>query len=211
MKTRSVVVMPTGVGRLLFDPDGGRGWATHQTDDGPVVQLRFQERPDGRIGVAEVHVIGDGLTGTDLRSIPLGRIEATVNRPSAQRQIREHLLRKGPAYNPDEMAPIVSPDVFAPARRPSLRLRIPAIRKRPDEFYERVAELYTYLAGPGGSARPAADIAEANGVPATTVHRWVKEARARGLLAGGERPAYPQRPAYPWGQSQSKKITRRAK
>jgi hypothetical protein len=194
MAVTKLLVFGTGVGRLVFDEDGGGGWATHHTDTGPLVQLRFAERPDGRIGIAEVHVVGaEHVDGTDLRSIPLGRIEATVNRPGADRSVREHVHRSGPTYVPSAFAPTELADVFdtkAVERRPSLRLKIPSSTRKPDNFYARVAELYTWLAGPGGSRRPAVDIADANGTPVTTVHRWVKEARARGLLVGGERPVF---------------------
>lgn len=61
----------------------------------------------------------------------------------------------------------------------------PEGRGRPDSFYEQVVERFTYLATV--SQRPATDLAEANGVPTTTVHGWVKEARRRGLLPAGER------------------------
>jgi len=72
-----------------------------------------------------------------------------------------------------------------PDRAPSLRLRIPTTRIKGDEFYARVAELFSYRAVVSSS--PALDIAAANHVPVSTVHRWVKEARRRGLLVGGER------------------------
>ena len=56
---------------------------------------------------------------------------------------------------------------------------VPAGRK-PDGFYRRVAEVYAELAPL--SRRPAADMAEASGVSAASVHRWVAEARRRGHL-----------------------------
>jgi hypothetical protein len=58
-------------------------------------------------------------------------------------------------------------------------------RRKPDRFYEQIAERFAYLATV--SPRPAMELAKANGVPVTTVHGWVKEARRRGLLAAGER------------------------
>jgi hypothetical protein len=57
----------------------------------------------------------------------------------------------------------------------------PGTRRKPDKFYAHVAEVY--LAQASISDRPAKDLAEANdGLPVSTVHRWLKEARNRGLL-----------------------------
>jgi hypothetical protein len=56
-------------------------------------------------------------------------------------------------------------------------------RGRPEGFYAEVAHDYRHLAQE--SSRPAAELAEARGVPVTTAHRWIKEARRRGLLPPG--------------------------
>jgi transposase-like protein len=66
----------------------------------------------------------------------------------------------------------------------ALKLTVPVGLKRPDAFYAQVADLYSRLAA-GGVRGPAARIAKANDLPVTTVHRWVKEARNRGLLSSG--------------------------
>jgi hypothetical protein len=52
-----------------------------------------------------------------------------------------------------------------------------------EDFYREVVQIYAGLASQVRD--PAARIADANGVPVTTVHRWVKEARRRGLLPAG--------------------------
>jgi hypothetical protein len=86
-----------------------------------------------------------------------------------------------------EMGVQVSTEVVKKWRRQILTLRIPTGLKKPDAFYQRVGELYTMLAD-AGSRRPAQEIADANeGVEVTTVHRWIKEARRRGLLGSGRR------------------------
>jgi hypothetical protein len=56
-------------------------------------------------------------------------------------------------------------------------------RGRPDSFYRDVAHAYRELAQ--STARPAAELAEVGGVPVTTAHRWIKEARRRGFLPPG--------------------------
>jgi hypothetical protein len=69
--------------------------------------------------------------------------------------------------------------------RPRAKLRIPATNPKPPKFYEEVAWAYRELAAQGN--RPAMELAEANGVPVTTVHRWIKEARRRGFLPPGQK------------------------
>jgi hypothetical protein len=68
-------------------------------------------------------------------------------------------------------------------RRRSASVTVPARRPFPFAFYKRVSALYTDLAAEG--PRPAAAIAEASGVPVTTVHSWIKECRQRDLLPAG--------------------------
>lgn len=70
-----------------------------------------------------------------------------------------------------------------------LRIQLPPAeigtgqRGRPDSFYRDIAHAYLQLAQ--STARPAAELAEVGGVPVTTAHRWVKEARRRGFLPPG--------------------------
>lgn len=59
-------------------------------------------------------------------------------------------------------------------------VKVPKTRKRPDEFYREVASLFSLASATG--SRPAARIAKANRVPTSTVHRWVAEARRRGVM-----------------------------
>jgi hypothetical protein len=64
------------------------------------------------------------------------------------------------------------------------RLKVPAGAKS-DGFYRQVASVYGALAAT--SNRPAVELAEANGVPVTTAHRWINEARRRGFLPPGQK------------------------
>jgi hypothetical protein len=54
------------------------------------------------------------------------------------------------------------------------------------ELYVRVAMLYSRCVA--GGIRPAPALASANGVPETTVRRWIREARRRGALAPARTP-----------------------
>jgi hypothetical protein len=139
------------------------------------------------------------LTGEDLRSVPLGRIEAWANGPG-KRDLMEQMKVKGAtieratnrwltAVGRGEREPtfqLMRPEKAEQLRRRALKLQIPQGRKRPDSFYATVADLYSTLAA-AGSRRPASEIAEVNNLPVSTVHRWIKEARARKLLGTGSR------------------------
>lgn len=137
-----------------------------------------------------VHGVGGTVIATAVRSIPLARLEAAAN----LRLIRHPELRQAGSF------PFIPADSEVPhflstwARRPiedvseslpTLKLKVPDAGKKPDQFYERVAELYLWLSSRG--KRPAEELAEANDVPVTTVHRWVKEARRRDILFPGQR------------------------
>jgi hypothetical protein len=65
-------------------------------------------------------------------------------------------------------------------------VKVPKSRKRPDEFYKEVASLFS-LASATGEPRPADRIAKTNRVPTSTVHRWMAEARRRGVMGPARR------------------------
>lgn len=149
------------------------GSVTYRSKAG-VVRISFAENA-GRL--EPVGLSFDGPATTDwLRSLPLGRIGAWIN--GAGRSKLRAVLESG-----GELA-VEAGQRFVKGRRPTLVLPVnEGGRRRPDTFYRRVVELHSYLAAEG-SGRPAAEIAEANDVPVTTVHRWMKEARQRGLVEG---------------------------
>jgi hypothetical protein len=152
-------------------------------DDDPNVKTAF-------VFIREIHLaFSEGLGPRAMRDLPLARIEAAVNRPAVRHQV---LMRSSGAQNVlftpfdlERHRDWINARPEEGLRRPGLRVRIPEGRNRPDDFYRQVADLFTYLATI--SSRPATDLAEANGVPTTTVHGWVKEARRRGILPAGER------------------------
>ncbi len=141
--------------------DGWYAW-TQDVPEGAVLRVRAVEHADGRHHLDALEFEGE-VTAALLRSIPVGRIEAAVN-------ALEHPTGGTGRWQ----AEVRIPD--------HLRAAAPGY---PDEFYESVARAYRSLAAL--SPRPVAELAEANDVPATTVQRWVKEARGRGLLPPGRR------------------------
>lgn len=154
------------------------------------VYVRVASGPDGRLGVAELRIVG-APTSELLRSIPMGRIEAAANA-----QLVEVGQATGPAPARRSRRPPSArtldrgwePAATTPHRRPRGsripgRLRNTTGGGRADEFYAAVACIYRDLAQT--SPRPAVELAEANDVPVTTAHRWIKEARRRGFLGPG--------------------------
>jgi hypothetical protein len=134
----------------------------------PNVRIRFEPDRGGRLVGREVHIADeDGLRAEVLRQIPLGRLERWANRADVAAAVRERI--EGATAEPSA----------TPWQRVGPRVAVPDRRGRapyPTSFYERVARVVSA----GHSARA---IAEASGVPATTVARWIKGARARGFLA----------------------------
>lgn len=171
----------------------GSGGVVYYTDDHlrrPVL-LRFHRAVDGRFEVQEVYLPPE--PNVPVRSehllIPMSRIEAQVNAPGLRDRLVES-FQAGKLSLEDAAFLYRSMTTEQPmestarrARRRSLRLVIPTTRRYPDGFYDRLAEVYGDLATEG--RRPAAAIAEANGVPVSQVHGWIKEARRRGSLSPG--------------------------
>lgn len=156
--------------------------------DGPLeATLGFKERA-GRLVVVELDVKAERVTGRLLAQIPLGRIEEIVNQPELAAQLMSRFDVTGPSILDlaveDGVAERLAQLDIASAPTPE-PLRIPAGRSYPDEFYSQVASTYAWHAAT--SSRPAAVIAERAGVGVSTVHRWVKEARRRGLMAPSSR------------------------
>ena len=132
---------------------------------------------------------GGGIAARILRDIPLTRIEAAVNQPAYRDRLLHRLRGRQVAMQPFVWDKGKDADwwfaVPHPYVSPKIAVEVPSGRSRPDEFYEAVAAAYAYLATV--SSRPAAEMADANDVPVSTIHGWVKEARRRGFLPAGER------------------------
>jgi hypothetical protein len=160
------------------------------------VLVRVAADPGGRLVLTGLRI--DGAPSAELlRSIPVGRIEAAAN---AQLTIvGDAVTAVPPARRPGHRRRAPNPDgrgwetsdpsraAIRPATQPVQRgiAGVAAVtgRGRPDSFYQEVAHTYLDLAQ--ASIRPVAELAEANGVPVTTAHRWIKEARRRRFLPPG--------------------------
>lgn len=151
------------------------------------VQVRVGVSAGGRLVLTGLRI--DGIpTAELLRAIPVGRIEASAN---AQLAVVAEPIGTPPVVNTRRrpVAPPVAADVGWETVEPALAVARSAsapevrLRGRPDLFYRQVADVYLDFAQ--ASARPACDLADKHGVPVSTAHRWVKEARRRGFLPPG--------------------------
>jgi hypothetical protein len=104
------------------------------------------------------------------RRVPVGYLEQMANLPEPRSAVL------GPSR--DALAAVVGP--ARPVRGPYRLPPRPPAGRYPDGFYDEVAGAYHWAVL--GRLAPAQTIAEANGVPVTTVHRWIREARRRGSL-----------------------------
>jgi hypothetical protein len=182
-----------GSEHLTVDVGDISGWAAYhsaETQQRKIgVLLRFGPQtasPDAPIEIRELQIStrdGSVFHSPFLRTIPITRIVAAVNRPAIAEQLRELLP---PANKTRDEFPGSGQWAYAlPPREPvallpELKVTDPGGRRKPDEFYSEFTKVYLEQASI--SDRPARDIAEANELPVTTVHRWLKEARNRGLL-----------------------------
>lgn len=150
------------------------------------VLVRFAES-GGRLVIESLYV-GPGsepLGASLLRRLPLGRIEAFVN---GNRDVAANVRSRlgGRAGKLAAVDATLATELADPPVPPSLEVEVPPTRDRGDEFYYAVGQAYGRALALGHRA-PARALAEANKVPVTTVHRWIKEARRRGMWAPSDR------------------------
>jgi hypothetical protein len=180
---------------------GGWGWFLYGTESEEfIAQVRFALRPDGRLEPVEAHVKGSPNLAGEAFSVPVASMTAWANGRGYNdlvAAIEESGAETGAATDRwlttlgSDMSVLMSSSRLTPRRKtekrhPNLRIRIPDGARRPDSFYEKVGEVYM-KAVEDGSHRPAQLIADENGVPVTTVRRWIREARSRNVLAPAER------------------------
>ncbi|GAA3298110.1 hypothetical protein Dvina_52515 [Dactylosporangium vinaceum] len=174
-------------GRLFPVADGWYEWRQDEPPLAGTVLVRVAVGAGGRLVLTGLRI--DGTPSAELlRAIPVGRIEAAANAQLAADEVagsttavvRVREAPVGPPLAADIGWEMVEPAlaVVRTAAPESVRLR-----GRPDVFYRRVADVYLEYAQE--SPRPACDLADQHGVPVSTAHRWVKEARRRGFLPPG--------------------------
>jgi hypothetical protein len=175
----------------LRDDDGRLSLVELYLEDGPITATTVRRLPLAQLerwannsAVRDVILYRAEIPGPDLATA--ASFFATSFTPSAQHWVADMMRSQ-----------IDGTEVARPPRRtnagnvtnvpseppdPRLSARPAGSRAKPydDAFYREVADKYTAIASQ--APNPAARISDANGVPVTTVHRWVREARRRGFL-----------------------------
>ena len=172
--------------QLTIESDGWIAWTLpsfHEVD----IKVSLE---GGRYVVTGLRISADpgrSIAAADLRAVPLGRFEQIVNGPEVRRLLEATGERRRVpvllAVTPDleDDAAEVTSEVLADV----LHVEVPAGRGRPDSFYVAVAEAFAKASQIVRA--PAKRMAEANDVPVTTVHAWLKEAKRRGVMAPDRR------------------------
>lgn len=178
---------------LFLTSSGPHYWAELRLpgDAPPRVLVKLERRGD-RYACTRLIIDGE-LDSQTLRKIPMARIEATATMAATTKFIDESLRQQQPDLLDEEFErmEVVLDVYFSHPRqkqeRPSSgaagHRREPLTRPDgtdPEGFSRRVAEAYVEAAS--ATRAPATVLAEEAGVPVTTVHRWVREARQRGHL-----------------------------
>jgi len=191
---------------------GAGGWCAYDSRTGdPAVLIRFEpvagadRTKPPRLVAREVRIVAEeGWRADDLRALPLGRAEALANSPAFRDRVLQTIRFESQIRADVEVAteewlrevmPHTDPKLLArgklklefhhPDRQVARRKRIDQIRRKVDRdtFYRSVANRYAQLAQ--SERAPAQVLAAEEGVKPATVHKWVKEARRRGLLGPG--------------------------
>jgi hypothetical protein len=153
-------------------------------NDQLVIMLRFGIQPSGRLEVEQAVVMAGGSFAVDVaawRSVPIAEATTLANLPEYRKVIVEHLGDGDAELGIGDGIEDVQPILHVRRTGHAYRLPKPYGRRFPDAFYQRVATAFETAVDAGKP--PGRTIAEANKVPETTVARWIREARRRGLLA----------------------------
>lgn len=196
---------------------GNGGWIQVTLDSGPEFYVRVVLVQDkhgrDRAEIRDLY-LPNAIDPAFVRTLPLSRVVALVNRPESLKRLTSRMSVPGPDLQtaagyfattvhqpprtwPERMLDSQGPETDEPTpraprprrsveTRPTRRrkLDVPTTYRKPHSFYQQVAALYMEIAS--SHSNPAAIIAEANNLPRTTIHRWVKEARKRHFLPPGK-------------------------
>jgi len=163
---------------------GQHNWALwHHPESSSVAFVHFGRRDPGSV-VDEVHFIrldpNWRLQANDLRLLALGRVQSMAADPDIEPLLdgtstTEHHPVLDPAQVSAEEALARCAQLPERSRTSSLVLSIPPKGQRDRYFYEILDAVYRRAASQ--SSHPAKDIADANDVPVSTVHSWLKAMR----------------------------------
>lgn len=148
---------------VLREKLGGEwsGWHRGDVVPGLALWARFTESESGRQVLSGLLLLGDSITGEQLRKVPVSVLENSHNLTASYSagELKEDLAK------------------LRPLRR--------EVGMSPEDFSRLVAEHYRAWAKAVPS--PAAAIAQEWRVKPPTVHTWIREARLRGFLPPARR------------------------
>lgn len=173
---------------------GDDGWVSLPGPDGADgLHVRPRER-DGRLMITDIYLHAAEITPEILRGLSVRRLEAELN--AAPRLEPRQPYPMGVAVVADFVRSTTddTPEPSLADLRGRAREQAQLVRPKepdrprltrpdgatPDEFYPRVAAAYSQYAL--RTTAPAKEMAAEAGVPTTTAHRWIREARRRGFL-----------------------------
>ncbi len=177
------------VDKRFWLTSGRGGWA-HLKIQGWTGRLYVRATPDasGRVRVRELHLYADddsAIEGLHLRELGVHRIEGLLNEPGIRASLVEADDEREAAWT--TISGLLAGEGVPRRRRVPRPLIVPDRgADKGERFYQAVADHYRWHASEGRSpAKAIADelAGDEDEVPVTTVHRWVREARRRGLLA----------------------------
>ncbi len=170
-----------------FAIPGKHGWLYWRLTDALDIRVQLADE-DGTLRPVGIVIrsasSSSPVTGTDLRNIPMGRLEGALRNRDIDAIVRRAWSARGSHdFRPEKSSPEQAASIAetTPVEDPPFGLKLPLHEisggRRDDMFYLHVELLYAMVSQ--RSKRPAAEIAAANNVKPTTVHRWLKEARRR--------------------------------
>lgn len=179
-KVRAIVLLRIG-------PEHGPEGKPMLLDEEPRIYFPVNHAKNAALEVRELRVSvapqTAGFASALLREIPITRIEAAINYPAIRAQLIDNVMPVNTISQgeiPGGNRYLLRPEKPFVLEKIDMRVDDPGGYRKPDEFYALVADRYLRLAAT--STRPAQELAAYNGVPAATVHRWIREAKIRGLI-----------------------------
>lgn len=173
---------------------GDDGWVSMPGPEGADgLHVRPRER-DGRLMITELYLHASEITPEILRGLSIRRLEAELNaaprlEPGQPSPMGAAVVADFLRSTTDDTSDPSLDDLRSRAHGQTRQARPtepdrPRLTRpdgaSPEEFYPRVAAAYSQYALL--TTAPAKEMAAEAGVPITTAHRWIREARRRGFL-----------------------------
>lgn len=180
MKTFTAMRLPLGADDEWAVVGRDRWVLWHHPEARSVAYARFRRSSTRQWAIEEVRFVpaeqSESVRANDLRLLALGRLEALAADPVVDLMLRSNsqtaLPRLDPSVVPATDALTACRKLPERQRKSMLAITVPPKGQRDIFFYVLLDAIYARAASQ--SRHPAQDIADANNVPVTTVHAWMK-------------------------------------